>query len=64
MKNNKIVCVVCGLPFQSGSIQIGMGDGTGQKFAHEHCYYRELVKEKDREIDDLKKKIKYLTGTW
>jgi hypothetical protein len=37
------LCDICGLPFNAalGMTRVGHGDGTGQRFAHEVCYWRE-----------------------
>jgi hypothetical protein len=43
-------CVVCGLPITDG-VMWGMGDGTGERFGHDRCYWRtEARKLEDRLI--------------
>lgn len=34
------VCVVCKTDIYLGGAFRGMGDGTGQQFAHEECYWK------------------------
>jgi len=38
-KHHQYVCAICDLPIDSGSFR-GYGDGSGQSFAHEECYWR------------------------
>jgi len=42
-------CAICGMPIRS--IMMGVGDGTGQKFAHESCYWRDKY---EKSVEDLK----------
>ncbi len=37
---SELRCVVCALPLEETEIRIGMGDGTGQRFGHAVCYWR------------------------
>lgn len=46
-------CVYCKQPIGDG-VHIGAGDGTGQKFAHEACYYRTRLSEANQELNRLK----------
>ena len=43
-------CEYCKFPIESGTF-IGAGDGTGQKFAHEACYYRKMQDEMKMKLD-------------
>lgn len=35
-----LACDICTLPITDGAMR-GHGDGTGRRFAHEACYWRE-----------------------
>ena len=53
-------CSICKLPINAGDVHIGTGDGSGSSFAHECCYYKQQVIEKDELLNKAKKKIKLL----
>src|SRR3990167_1986419 len=42
------LCDICEVPFKSGDVRMGHGDGSGQRFAHRGCYWREKYEEADK----------------
>ena len=54
--DDKGVCVYCELPI-TGSFR-GAGDGTGQRFAHDDCWFREELDAAKAEIERLKEPLR------
>ena len=52
-------CVLCSLPITVGGIR-GMGDGSGNRFAHEACYWRKRAEDAETigdYADDLRDRV-------
>ena len=48
------LCVVCQTTLYEGGAFRGMGDGTGQRFAHEECYWKNSAEASEKERDALR----------
>jgi hypothetical protein len=55
------ICVICGCPI-TGTMR-GMGDGNGNKFAHDACYWRKRAEEAEKKIKYPENIVfKYING--
>lgn len=56
--NNTERCDICALPLEG--TMIGNGDGSGQRFAHPECYYRQRCVEIEKRNSEMTERVKEL----
>jgi hypothetical protein len=56
------ICVHCALPIEPAEVRVGAGDGSGQKFAHQVCFFRHLVGMYKQALTDLIEEAENIIG--
>ena len=58
------LCVVCQTTLYEGCAFRGMGDGTGQRFAHEECYWKNSAEASEAKLARVRVWADVLNMPW
>lgn len=62
MSTQPNICDICHLPIPPMEPMRGHGDGTGQKFAHNDCWWREEAEKWQKLAEQYKRDAEYAEG--